>query len=74
MRRSPQFAIVSLTFVLLALSASVALAAPSAWQNVDVTRHFEQDGSILLVSGDLPETAKLPAEAELAVPAGSQLQ
>jgi hypothetical protein len=60
-------------FALALISASAAFAAPVAWQSMDVTQHSEKTGGVLLVSGDLPQTAKLPAEAELSVPAGSEL-
>jgi len=56
------------------LWAGSAMAAPAKWQRVDVTLHSEQSGGVMLVSGELPESAKLPAEAELSVPAGSSLQ
>ena len=56
------------------LWAESAMAAPVKWQRVDVILHSEQSGGVMLVSGELPETAKLPAEAELSVPAGSSLQ
>lgn len=58
----------------LSLHASTALAAPAGWKSVDVTLHSDQQQPILLVSGELPAEVKLPAEAELAVPAGTQLQ
>lgn len=66
-----------LPFVMLAsalLWAGSAMAAPAKWQRVDVTLHSEQSGGVMLVSGELPESVKLPAEAELSVPAGSSLQ
>lgn len=53
---------------------AAAVAKPAEWQRVDVTLHSEQSGGVMLVSGELPETVKLPAEAELSVPAGSSLQ
>lgn len=54
--------------------APAAYAAPNAWQSIDVTVHAEQSGGMLLISGELPETVSLPAEAELSVPTGSQIQ
>lgn len=54
--------------------AGAAMAKPVEWQRVDVTLHSEQSGGVMLVSGELPESTKLPAEAELSVPAGSSLQ
>ena len=74
MHRSLRSMFVATAFALTALSAVVVQAAPTAWENVDVTLHTEQAGSTLMVSGDLPESVKLPAEAELAVPAGSEVQ
>jgi len=71
----------TLRFVLpLAVLASVllwagtAVAEPANWQRVEVTLHSEESGGVMLVSGNLPESAALPAEAELSVPAGSELQ
>lgn len=64
--------IAMLLFVLL--WASTAVAQPAEWQRIDVTLHSEQSGGVMLVSGELPESVKLPAEAELSVPAGSSLQ
>ena len=54
--------------------ATISLAAPVTWGRIDVTRHSAQDGGVMMVSGELPATASLPAEAELSVPAGSELQ
>lgn len=73
MLRSIRFALLALVAAAIALPAP-ALAAPSTWQTVDVTLQTEQQQSMLLVSGELPASAKLPAEAELAVPAGTELQ
>lgn len=64
----------------LAMLASVlfwagsAMAEPMKWERVDVILHSEQSGGVLLVSGELPESAALPAEAELSVATGSSLQ
>lgn len=67
-------ALIALIAAMLVLPASPALAAePVAWENVDVALHNESSGSILIVSGVLPDSVELPAQAELAVPAGSQL-
>jgi len=62
--------------VLLAVTTHslAAFAAPTQWESVDVTVHEEQQQSKLLVSGELPAATTLPADAELAVPAGTQLQ
>lgn len=65
-----------LTFVsiMIILSTVVpATAAPTGWQKVDVTLHAEQTQALFLISGELPEDAKLPFEGELAVPAGTEV-
>ena len=36
--------------------------------------HSEDGGALMIVSGELPETAKLPAEVKLSAPAGSTVQ
>lgn len=74
----------SLTRVMLVLllctgvllgNAAMALAAPAPWQSVDVTVHGDEaGGAVVVVSGQLPETTKLPAEVVLAVPTGGELQ
>jgi hypothetical protein len=63
-----------IAFVLAVSSATTVFAAPTGWQKIDVTLHSEQTGGVLLISGELPKTTELPAQAELAVPAGSQIQ
>ena len=55
-------------------SAQSAFAAVAQWETVDVTVHPEQNGGVLLISGQLPGSVTLPAQAELAVPAGGELQ
>lgn len=66
-------ALAALVTAMLVLPAAPALAQePVAWERVDVVLHADSDGAIYLVSGQLPETAKLPAEVELAVPTGSE--
>jgi hypothetical protein len=74
MRRPLRLVLVAATFALVASFATISIAAPATWERVDITQHSEQGGGVLLVSGELPATASLPAEAELSVPAGSQLQ
>lgn len=66
------FAATTVLLVVL-FGASTALAAPAPWQRVDVILHAEQSGGVMLISGELPPGTKLPAEAELSVPAGSTL-
>lgn len=58
----------------LSLGAGAALAKPVVPESIDVSLHSEQGGAILLVSGNLPEATTLPAEIELAVPEGAELQ
>jgi len=56
------------------LAASAASAAPVDWESVSLSLHEEAPGTVLLVSGTLPASAKLPAEVALSVPAGTQVQ
>lgn len=65
-----------LVTVLLAVLAwpVAAVAAPAQWESVDVTLHSDESRGVMLVSGQLPESATLPAQASLSVPAGSSLQ
>lgn len=65
--------VVAALVALVALTAvSPALGAPAPWKSVDVTVHYEENQPIVLVSGYLPESTKLPAAVELAVPRGGQ--
>lgn len=73
MRSLTRFAALMLVIASLFASATVALAAPVPWSQVEVTLHSEPSGGTMLVAGDLPEGAKLPAEVELSVPSGSTL-
>jgi len=59
---------------LIAVSAAPAFAAPATWRSIDVTLHPEQSGGVMMISGELPPTAKLPAQAELSVPTGNEVQ
>jgi hypothetical protein len=52
---------------------SHAAAATAGWQRVNVTLQGESQ-PVLLVAGELPDTAALPHTGELAVPAGAQVQ
>ena len=74
MLRAVRILALSALMAVTLLSAQVAFAAPAQWETVDVTIHPEEGGGVLLVSGQLPESVTLPAQAELAVPAGGQLQ
>jgi hypothetical protein len=65
----------ALVMAFVALPLAPAMAASSApWKVVDVTAHTEPNGSIMLISGELPASVKLPATVELAVPAGAKVQ
>lgn len=66
--------LVALTLSIVLLSASAAVAAPASWQSVDITLHDEQPSPVMLVSGTLAPSAKLPADVQIAVPSGGQLQ
>ncbi len=74
MSRASRFILLLVIALAVSSHAVTAFAGPAGWESVDVTLHSEQQQSLLLVSGKLPAGAKLPAEAELAVPAGMQLQ
>lgn len=74
LRFSSRLALVATAALMLAAVAAPAFAAPAAWQMVDIMLFPQQTGGVVVVSGELPETASLPAEGELAVPAGSQIQ
>jgi hypothetical protein len=76
MRRAVRVVLSLLTAALIAVPALSAYAAekPVPWKVVDVTVHNDQGSNILLVSGQLPESATLPAQVQLAVPTGSEFQ
>lgn len=74
MPRSTRYCQAIATLALATFVASAAFAAPATWQSVNVTLHEQQaEGSTLIVTGQLEPTTPLPAEVELAVPAGSEL-
>lgn len=67
--------LVALVLSTFMLSASPAFAATAEWKSVDVTLQTGDQGqSELIVSATLPGTASLPAEAEIAVPAGTGMR
>jgi hypothetical protein len=74
MRHPLRFLFVVAAFILAVSFASTLVAAPVAWERIDVTRHSGEGAGVTLVSGELPASASLPAQAELSVPAGSELQ
>jgi len=74
MRFSIRPILFSATLAIAVSAATLAVAAPAAWESVDVTRHSDQSNSVILVAGELPQATPLPAEAEFDVPAGTELQ
>ena len=68
---------VSLIAAALALAVPTALAAPleNPWATLDVTLHPEGEagGPVLLVSAELDDAVKLPAEVSLSVPKGAEV-
>lgn len=74
MRFPMRFTVLVIVSMFVAAHATVAFAAPVPWRTVDVRLHSDQSGDVMLVSGTLPDGTKLPAEAELSVPAGSAVQ
>lgn len=68
-----RLAILAVTIVVLSFQAAAAFGQPSGWKFVDITLLSEQQ-PVFIVGGELPEGTPLPHEAELAVPAGLQLQ
>jgi len=69
-----RFKLLLATMLLAVASPLAAVAAPVPPAAVDISVHDEQSGTILLVAGQLPPDTKLPAQMELAVPRGAQLQ
>jgi hypothetical protein len=63
-----------LAAALLFGTASVALAKTVPWDSVDLVVHEEQGKQLFIIAGQLPTATPLPAEVEMAVPAGLQLQ
>ncbi len=74
MRLSFRTALVLTACVLQLAFATVATAAPAQWQGVDVVSHSDTNGGVVTVIGTLPDSTPLPAQAQLSVPAGAQIQ
>jgi len=74
MRLIARFSLLAAALAVALATATSAVAAPVAWERIDITRHSGQGDGVMLVAGILPEGTPLPAEAELAVPAGSRIQ
>jgi len=77
MTRMTRFLALTCLSLLTAASIGVpaALAAPVAsWESISLNVGSSSNESVLIVAGVLPESAKLPATVELAVPTGSTLQ
>jgi hypothetical protein len=68
---------VALAVVVVALlfgSASLAFAQPVPWESVDIVIHDDQGSQLMIIAGQLATDTPLPAQVELAVPAGLRLQ
>lgn len=74
MLRTVRLILPALVAVSVLLGALPAFAGGAGWQSVDVILHADEQQPMLLVSGELPPATPLPYEAELAVPAGAQVQ
>lgn len=68
------FSVLLAALAVMAVAAAPVYAAPSSFEAIDVVLHEDPAGSLLIVSGVLPEAATLPADVQLSVPAGSELQ
>jgi hypothetical protein len=55
-------------------SASIAVAKPAPWDSVDLVIHDDQGTQLMILAGQLATETALPAQVELAVPSGLQLQ
>lgn len=73
MRKAIRFVLLLIVLLAVCTQAAVAFGAPSGWESVDITVHSEQEQTVVLVSGVLPDDATLPHDAELAVPSGMQV-
>ncbi len=86
--RNRSFLVVAIT-VLAVLGIAVALAVPSVasaapaapaatktvpWESVDLVVHDDQGQQLMILAGTIATGTPLPAEVEIAVPAGLQLQ
>ena len=66
---------IALLYVLALGAVGVhAAAAPTPWSEIDVTLMVDENPPVLIVAGTLSASAKLPADAELVLPAGAQPQ
>lgn len=74
MRHSLRITLVTVLCVLQLAFASLAFAAPSPWQTVDIVFHAEETGGVMTVYAELAEGITLPAQARLSVPAGADVQ
>jgi copper chaperone CopZ len=75
MRHAFRHILVAIVAVLLVFPAAASAAPANAqWDKVDVIVHVEGGSNIVIVAGELPASAKLPATVQLAVPAGGEFQ
>jgi hypothetical protein len=74
MHRFNRLAIAAMIAILaLGAPATAGAAEVTPWKSVDLVLHGEGANALLIVGGELPETVELPAQVELAAPAGYQL-
>jgi len=73
MLKTVRFIVAIAVALVVTASTTLALAAPVGWDRITVTLQ-PGERNMLLVTGDLPDGAKLPYKGELAVPAGLQVQ
>lgn len=71
MSRSLRAATAVTVFALVMCIATTAFAATAVWESVDVTLHSETEGGVMVIAGNLPASAKLPAQIQLSVPPGA---
>jgi hypothetical protein len=74
MVRARTLAIALMSAIIILTCTVPAFAKSAAWELVDVTVHDDETTPVMLVAGQLPEGTALPADVELSVPSGSQLQ
>ncbi len=74
MRIRSLVAVAVLAVAVLLGGASVALAKSVPWDSVDLVVHDDQGKQLMILAGQVPTETALPAQVEIAVPAGLQLQ
>ncbi len=74
MRIRSLFAVAVVALAVLIGGASVALAKPVPWDSVDLVVHDDNGKQLMILAGSIATETPLPAQVEIAVPAGLQLQ